>query len=172
MVTPSSIIFLALSHAPPAFDWNSAINTPADVTPARRPPSISGPPMKPNRTGTITARRPGTTISRMDACVEIATHFSYSAFPSAASKVFLSSSDQSFNLLPSFLFIAASALDNSGISLNCRRTSSIILIAARPTAFIESAENKNGSIAPTNNEAITKGLVILIAIVTPGFTVS
>src|SRR5690606_41902357 len=32
--TPSSTIFLALSHAPPAVDWQSAIITPVPVTPA------------------------------------------------------------------------------------------------------------------------------------------
>ena len=47
-----------------------------------------------------------------------------------------------------------------------------MLIAARPTAFIESAENRNGNIAPTNNAAITEGLVTLIITSTPGFTAS
>ena len=85
--TPSSIIFLALSHAPPALDWKIAIRTPADVTPARRPPSISGPPIKPTNTGTTIAITPGNTISLIEALVEISTHLSYSGVPSAASKI-------------------------------------------------------------------------------------
>src|SRR6056297_2059636 len=111
IVTPSSIIFLALSHAPPALDWNKAIRTPAEVTPASNPPSICAPNVgsslmnpgtNPNSTGTTTAKVPGTTISRMEAEVEISTHFSYSAFPSAASNAARSSSDQSASFLPSF----------------------------------------------------------------------
>src|SRR5699024_10451864 len=58
---PSSIIFLALSHAPPALDWKRAIRTPEAVTPASRPPSICAPPKMPNATGTMTASRPGAT---------------------------------------------------------------------------------------------------------------
>ena len=38
----------------------------------------------PKLTGTRTATSPGRIISRMDARVEMATHFPYSAFPSAA----------------------------------------------------------------------------------------
>ena len=89
----ASIIFLALSQAPPAFDWKIAIKTPHVVTPANNPPSISAPPIKPINTGTIIANKPGATISRIDACVEISTHLSYSATPLAASKIFLSSAE-------------------------------------------------------------------------------
>ena len=49
-----------------------------------------------------------------------------------------------------------------GRSLNCLLTSSIILIAAFPTAFIESAEKTNGNIAPRSNPAITTGFEISI----------
>src|SRR5690606_23663565 len=93
ITTPSSNIFLALSQAPPALDWKIAISTPEAVTPASSPPSISAPPRKPTATGESTATRPGRTISRMEALVDISTHLLYSALPSAASKVFLSASD-------------------------------------------------------------------------------
>ena len=66
----SSIIFLALSHAPPALDWKIAIRTPHVVTPASNPPSISALPKNPTSTGTTMANKPGSTISLMDACVE------------------------------------------------------------------------------------------------------
>src|SRR5881394_1346451 len=78
MSTPFSKDFLALSHAPPAFDWKIPINTPDTVTPANRPPNTSGPNVKPTTTGVIKAMAPGIIISRREACVEIATHFSYS----------------------------------------------------------------------------------------------
>ena len=94
--------------------------------------------------------------------MEISTHLSYSATPSAASKVSLSACDQSFCSFPSFLFITSSAAPSAGISLNCLLTSSIIDIAALPTAFILNAENTKGNIAPINNPAITLGSAILI----------
>ena len=47
---------------------------------------------------------------------------------------------------------------NLGISLNCLLTSSIIAIAALPTAFIESAEKTKGNIPPTSRPAMTLGL--------------
>ena len=92
----------------------------------------------------------------MDASVEISTHLSYSAFPSAASNIFLSSS-VALDISESYLRITFNAACNSGISLNWRRTSSIIDIAARPTAFIDKAENTNGNIPPTNKPAIIWG---------------
>ena len=48
------------------------------------------------------------------------------------------------------------------ISLNCLLTSSTISIAALPTAFIASAENTTGIIAPTKSIAKTGALKILI----------
>src|SRR6187399_297601 len=78
--TPFSNDFLALSHAPPAFDWKIPINTPDTVTPASSPPRTSGPNVKPTITGVINAIAPGSIISRIEAWVEIATHFSYSGF--------------------------------------------------------------------------------------------
>jgi hypothetical protein len=40
-----------LSQAPPALDWNIAINTPHTVTPANNPPNASGPASLPTITG-------------------------------------------------------------------------------------------------------------------------
>ena len=82
--------------------------------------------------GTIRAIAPGNIISRMDAFVEIATHFSYSGFAL-------------YSMIP-------------GISRNCLRTSFTMSIAALPTAEIQSAENINGIIPPTNNPASTSAL--------------
>ena len=48
VVTPSSIIFFALSQAPPALDWKIAISTPHTVTPASSPPNVSGSKCEPN----------------------------------------------------------------------------------------------------------------------------
>src|SRR6476619_1319054 len=76
--TPFSKDFLALSQAPPAFDWKMPINTPDTVTPANKPPRTSGPKMNPTITGVIKAIAPGKSISRIEALVEMATHFSYS----------------------------------------------------------------------------------------------
>ena len=158
----SSIIFLALSHAPPAFDWKIAISTPQVVTPANKPPSISAPPIpnhfppKPTITGTAIANNPGSTISLIDAFVEISTHLSYSATPIAASNTFLSAAD-AFDMSESYFLITSNAAFKAGISLNCLLTSSIMAIAALPTAFIESAEKTKGNIPPINKPAIISG---------------
>ena len=48
--------------------------------------------------------------------------------------------------------------------MNCLLTSSIIDIAARPTAFMESAEKTNGNIPPTRSPAITFGFETSIAV--------
>ena len=86
--------------------------------------------------GVTIVRRPGSIISFNAACVEISTHLSYSgsAFPS---------------IIP-------------GISLNWRRTSFTMAIAALPTEFIASAENTTGIIPPMNNAASTFALKMLI----------
>ena len=68
---------------------------------------------------------PGNIILRREACVEMATHLSYSGLP-----------------VPSII---------PGIVRNCLRTSSTIAIAASPTARIASEENINGIIPPTIN---------------------
>ena len=155
MVTPSSNIFLALSQAPPAFDWKMAINTPETVTPANKPPKASAPKTKPIITGETTANTPGITISRKAAAVEISTHLPYSATPSASWKILWSSALQSFISVSPFLRITAKAAFKGGMSANWRRTSVIMAIAARPTAPMAMAENTNGNIAPTNKQAIT-----------------
>ncbi len=75
---------------------------------------------------------PGNIIFLIEACVEMATHLSYSGFP-----------------VPSII---------PGISLNWRRTSSTIAMAASPTARIANEENMNGIIPPTNKQARTSAL--------------
>ena len=132
------------------------------VTPAKSPPSISAPPIpnhfppKPTITGTAIANNPGRTISLIDAFVEISTHLSYSATPFAASNIFLSAAE-AFDISESYFFITSNAALSAGISLNCLLTSSIIAIAALPTAFIESAENTKGNIPPISKPAIISG---------------
>ena len=124
--------FLALSHTPPALAIIRAIKTPVTSAPAKRPPKPDTPSKYPVRTGADTANRPGRIISRIAALVEISTHRaeSGSAFPSIS---------------PS-------------ISRNCLRTSSIILAAERPTAFIVNAAKMNGNIPPISIPMSTFGL--------------
>src|SRR5690554_182048 len=144
IITPASNDFLALSQAPPALFWNIPINTPDTVIPANRPPSISADEVsintflnpKPTITGANNAIAPGRIISRIEALVEISIHFSYSGVA-----------------VPSII---------PGISLNWRRTSCTISIAARPTAAMVSDEKINGIIPPTNSIAKTGALYISI----------
>jgi hypothetical protein len=101
------------------------------MEPPNKPPRACAPRIYPTRTGEITARRPGNTISRRDAAVEMSTHRSYcgSAVPSM----------------------------RPGISRNWRRTSSIIFSAARPTAWMERALKKKGSMPPRKRPTMTRG---------------
>ena len=69
-----------------------------------------------------------------------------------------------FEISALYLRITSNAAFNSGISLNCLLTSSIMDIAARPTAFIESAEKTKGNIPPTRSPAITLGLDTSISV--------
>ena len=120
---PDSMYFLALSQAPPALAMKMARQKPVTRAPARNPPSASI-LMNPRTRGMATARMPGASISRNDALVEIATHRAESGLtPSRPSR-------------------------SPGISRNWRRTSSIIFWAARPTASMVNAANRNGSMAP------------------------
>ncbi len=86
--------------------------------------------------GKMIVRAPGSIISRKAACVEISTHLLYSGLP-----------------VPSKI---------PGISLNWRRTSLTISMAAFPTEFIANAEKTTGIIAPTNKAARTLALNILM----------
>ena len=79
-----------MSQAPPALFWKIAHNTPLTVTPAIYPPNISAIAKLsiPNSMGTKAITRgkpivnnPGNIISFNEACVDIATHLSYSGFP-------------------------------------------------------------------------------------------
>ena len=92
----------------------------------------------------------------MEALVEISTHLSYSATPLAASNIFLSAA-LALDISESYFFITSNAALSAGISLNCLLTSSIIAIAALPTAFIDNAENTKGNIPPINRPAIISG---------------
>src|SRR5690554_6829693 len=76
IITPFSNDFLALSQAPPELFWNIPINTPDTVIPANVPPNTSCPNKNPTTTGVSKAIAPGAIISRIDALVEISTHFS------------------------------------------------------------------------------------------------
>ncbi len=69
-----------------------------------------------------------------------------------------------FEISASYLRMISSAAFNSGISLNCLLTSSIIDMAALPTAFIDNAEKTNGNIPPTRSPAITLGFETSIAV--------
>ena len=120
---PASMYFLALSQAPPALAMKMARQKPVTRAPARKPPSTSM-LMNPRTSGITTAREPGTTISLSEAVVEMATQRAESGCtPSRPSR-------------------------RPGISRNWRRTSSIISWAARPTASMVRAANRNGSMAP------------------------
>ena len=61
---PSSIIFLALSHAPPEFDMKTASVKPAARPPVRRPSTPATPKTRPTTIGMMMARRDGIIISR------------------------------------------------------------------------------------------------------------
>ena len=65
----------------------------------------------------------------------------------------------------SYFLITFRAAFNFGSSLNCLLTSSIILIAALPTAFIDRAEKTKGSIAPMSKPVITVGFDISIEVI-------
>ena len=69
-----------------------------------------------------------------------------------------------FEISASYFRMICKAAFNSGISLNCLLTSSIIDIAALPTAFIDNAEKTNGNIPPTKSPAITLGFDTSIAV--------
>ena len=79
---------------------------------------------------------PGSIISRSAAWVEMSTHLLYSGLP-----------------VPSRI---------PGISLNWRRTSLTISMAALPTEFMANAEKTTGIIAPMNKAARTFALKMLI----------
>ena len=72
---PSSIYFLALSQAPPAFDIIIARSTPDESAPASIPPRASVPITIPTTSGATIAISPGSIISLRAALVEISTHF-------------------------------------------------------------------------------------------------
>ena len=128
---PFSTYFLALSQAPPAFAMVSASNTQPNNAPPRKPPSASAPSRKPTAGGTATAITPGSNIFFSAALVAISMHFSLSG-----------------SALPS---------SRPGISRNCRRISSIISIAASPTAVMVIAAIRKGMRPPINSPISTSG---------------
>ena len=129
---PSSIYFLALSHAPPPVHIEMATNKPVTIVPIRRPPKAAGPNAKPTTTGATTGNSDGIIISLMAAVVSMSTAVSYSGLP-----------------VPSMMPL---------ISRNWRRTSTTTAPAARPTASIAMAPNKYGINPPMNKPMMTIGL--------------
>ena len=73
--------------------------------------------MKPTATGTTMANTPGKTISLIEAFVEMATHLSYSATPSAASNIFRSAAE-ALDISESYLIITSNAARSAGMSRN------------------------------------------------------
>merc|ERR1719502_1542563 len=71
---PASMYFFALSQAPPVFDIDTAIMTPATRAPLRRPAQAFFPRRQPKMIGLKITSAPGPIISRSDACVEMETH--------------------------------------------------------------------------------------------------
>ena len=69
----SSISFLALSHAPPLLDMNSASSTPQSVAPISMPASAARPRTMPTTTGEMTAIEPGRSMFLSAAPVAIST---------------------------------------------------------------------------------------------------
>ena len=68
---PSSMYFLALSHAPPALDWKLAMRAATTMPEARNAPRAMGPKAKPTMTGMSTASSAGVASSRSDARVQM-----------------------------------------------------------------------------------------------------
>ena len=123
--------FLALSQAPPPVHMEIATNRPVTMVPMSMPPKATGPNSKPTATGTATGSKDGIIISLMAAVVSKSTALPYSGLP-----------------LPSMMPL---------MSRNWRRTSSTTAPAARPTASIAMAANKNGIKPPMNKPIITIG---------------
>ncbi len=115
--------FLALSQAPPALAIMMASSTPVTVAPASSPPSARAQEQPDERAATTTAISAGDDhlpeCRRRCRCRRSGRNRAWPA--------------------PSMI---------PGISRNWRRTSSTILMAARPTACMASAQKRNGSIPP------------------------
>src|SRR3569623_115752 len=81
---PSSMYFMALSHAPPPVVMEIATKMPVMMVPSSTPPSALGPRIRPTSTGTSTGSSDGTRIiglgrTRHDAgdFLELAAHFDH-----------------------------------------------------------------------------------------------
>merc|ERR1719272_43640 len=140
----ASTNFLALSHAPPVFEAESASCTPEDMPPARRPQTAETPKKRPVRIGDEMTRRPGRIISLSDALVEMEMHFCESGRMCAV----FGSKLASFMGCANLGLVGSAIQRSSGVALNWRATSSTISMAARPTDFMVMAENQYGSMAP------------------------
>ena len=128
---PFSTYFLALSQAPPALAMVRASRTHAINPPPRVPPRASAPKVKPTNGGTATAITPGKSIRFNAAAVAMSTHLALSG-----------------SAVPSI---------RPGISRNCLLISSIISMAASPTAVIVILAIKNGTKPPINRPMRTFG---------------
>eukprot|EP00955_Chlamydomonas_euryale_P076870 362807-Chlamydomonas_euryale.AAC.10 len=72
-VLPASMYFLALSHAPPVLDMDTASCTPDTRPPVSMPASACVPKSAPIRMGDNITSAPGAIISDSDDAVEIST---------------------------------------------------------------------------------------------------
>ena len=70
--------FFALSHAPPPVHIEIATNRPVTMVPINKPPSATGPRIRPTATGTATGKSDGIIISLIAAVVSISTALPYS----------------------------------------------------------------------------------------------
>src|SRR5665647_2937385 len=70
---PSSMYFLALSHAPPPVVMEIATKMPVTMVPTSTPPSACAPSVSPTITGTATGSSDGTIISLIAALVSMST---------------------------------------------------------------------------------------------------
>mmetsp|Transcript_22617 Transcript_22617/g.70070 ORF Transcript_22617/g.70070 Transcript_22617/m.70070 type:complete len:259 (-) Transcript_22617:1703-2479(-) len=126
-----SIHFLALSQAPPALLRVMAIIAPATMVPPRTPSKHRGPTRKPTMNGVRTAMPPGSTISSMELCVEMAMHSLWSGCCEPS-------------MMP-------------GRSWNCRRTTRMMAPAAFCTLSMVRPAKRNGSMPPSSAPPSTMG---------------
>ena len=125
-------ILFGIVPAPPPIVIEIATKSPVTIVPISTPPGAAGPRSRPTRTGTTTGNRNGAIIFLIAAEVNISTALSYRGFAEP------------------FIIPA--------ISRNCRRTSKTTAPAARPTASMAMALNRQGTRPPTIRPIMAFGL--------------